>query len=133
MEGKIRFQEFSKRNYVFFIAALVIFVWHMKIGLNMDSIWFGEQLEDKSYMEFLTKRYQVWTSRLLIEAGLLCSCYSLKDMNGAGWIVTINNYLFLVFLSLHCGMEDACGKLEKIPGVCSDHWDVGSKVFFGGN
>ncbi len=25
---------------------------------------------------------------------LLCSCYSLKDMNGAGWIATINNYLW---------------------------------------
>ena len=102
MEGKIRFQEFSKRNYVFFIAALVILAWHTQIGLDGDSIWFSEQLEETSYMGFLTERYQDWTSRLLIEAGLLCSCYSLKDMNGAGWIVTINNYLFLVFLSLLC-------------------------------
>ncbi len=137
MEGKIRFQEFSKRNYVFFIAALVILAWHTQIGLDGDSIWFSEQLEETSYMGFLTERYQDWTSRLLIEAGLLfftshvavwrivdvavwvfllygltklteedytaqlagtvcllCSCYSLKDMNGAGWIATINNYLW---------------------------------------
>ena len=137
MEGKIRFQEFFKRNYVFFIAALVIFAWHTQIGLDGDSIWFSEQLEETSYLGFLTGRYQDWTSRLLIEAGLLfftghvaawrivdtavwvfllygmaklieedytaqfagtvCllwACYSLKDMDGAGWIATINNYVW---------------------------------------
>ena len=137
MKGKVRFQEFFKRNYAFFIAAFVILAWHTQIGLTMDSTWFSIQLEEKSYMEFLIERYQGWTSRLLIEAGLLfftnhlviwrivdtavwvfllygvtklieedytpqfagtvCllfSCYSLQDMNDAGWIATINNYLW---------------------------------------
>ncbi len=71
MKGKVRFQEFFKRNYAFFIAAFVILAWHTQIGLTMDSTWFSIQLEEKSYMEFLIERYQGWTSRLLIEAGLL--------------------------------------------------------------
>ena len=50
MKGKIRFQEFFKRNYVFFIAALVIFAWHTQIGLDGDSIWFSEPLEETSYV-----------------------------------------------------------------------------------
>lgn len=107
MEGKIRFQEFSKRNYVFFIAALVIFVWHMKIGLNMDSIWFGEQLEDKSYMEFLTKRYQVWTSRLLIEAGLL-----FFTSHVAVWrIVDVAVWVFLLYGLTKLTEEDYTAQL----------------------
>lgn len=64
-------KQFLRRNYVFLIAALVIVAWHTQMGLNLDSTWFSIQLDEKSYLEFLTERYQGWSSRLLIEMGLL--------------------------------------------------------------
>lgn len=68
---KKRIQEFLKRNYVFLIAAVILVIWHTQMGLNLDSTWFSIQLDKKSYMEFLTERYYGWSSRLLIEMGLL--------------------------------------------------------------
>ena len=71
MEKAQSIKQFLKRNYVFVIAALVIIAWHTQMGLNLDSTWFSIQLDEKSYLEFLTERYQGWSSRLLIEMGLL--------------------------------------------------------------
>lgn len=71
MEKTESIKQFLKRNYVFLIAGVLILIWHTKMGVNLDSTWFSIQLDEKSYLEFLTERYQGWSSRLLIEMGLL--------------------------------------------------------------
>lgn len=107
------------------------------MGINSDSTWFSIQLKERTYPEYISWRYTGWTSRLLIETGLLfftnhvvlwrivdtivwmfilysitklieehyaaqltgCICflfvcYNLSEMNSAGWVATINNYIW---------------------------------------
>ncbi|MCI9175780.1 MAG: hypothetical protein HFH49_12720 [Lachnospiraceae bacterium] len=128
---------FWKKNYAFLIAFFIIGGYHIFMGVDGDSVFFSRQLEEMTFREFIAFRYQAWSSRLLIEAGLLfftnhlfwwriadtviwvlmlwsmtkfldweytprfagivCMlffCYGIQPMGSAGWIATINNYMW---------------------------------------
>lgn len=135
MDDKI--MKFLKKNYMFLAALLLVVIFHTYMTVNYDSVWFHTQLDHQSYMDYIIARYHNWTSRLLIETGLLfftkhlflwkiadiavwmfmlyaitklidwnykpqragiiCIlffCYNIDIMNSAGWIATINNYIW---------------------------------------
>lgn len=68
---KIKIMDFIKKNYIFFLVFLVVAIWHTQMPMDGDGIWFSEQLDQMSYGEYIVKRYHSWSSRLLIETGLL--------------------------------------------------------------
>lgn len=137
MEKNQKVREFFRRNYAFVIAFVIILAWHTCMELNIDSVWFSIQLDKATYAEYIKARYMRWTSRLLIETGLLfftrhmvlwrivdtavwvfilygmtkllnrnytgrfsavvcllAACYHVSDMNSAGWVAGINNYIW---------------------------------------
>lgn len=66
MDDKLR-----KNQMVVLICFVLIFIWMILFtDLFNDDMWFLQAYTEKGFFSFLTWRYDVWTSRLLIE-GLL--------------------------------------------------------------
>lgn len=84
-----------KLCYILFGIGLLLIHGFIVTGTNDDS-WFATQLDDCNLIDFLTYRYQRWTSRLSIEAVLVI----LARVNP--WIWKICNVLIILLLVHEC-------------------------------
>ena len=60
-------------NFPFLIFFLILFFFHIKIkGFYGDDVWFKNIIsEEKNIIQYLTERYNIWSSRLIIETVLV--------------------------------------------------------------
>lgn len=94
-----------KLCYLLFGIGLLLIHGFIVTGTNDDS-WFATQLDDYNLIDFLTYRYQRWTSRLSIEAVLVILALSLfllpiNQLCSAGWISTTINYLWVITIGIY--------------------------------
>ena len=53
---KIKIMDFIKKNYIFFLVFLIVAIWHTRMPVDGDGIWFSEQLDQMSYGEYIVNR-----------------------------------------------------------------------------
>lgn len=58
-------------NIPFLVLFIMSFVYHMRINLSMDDVWFSIVLDSSTLGDFLKLRYETWSSRTIIEAVLV--------------------------------------------------------------
>lgn len=59
------------KNYLFLLPFLFLFLillnWHYSIGLSADDLFFYTIPQKSDILSFVTERYDIWSSRTLIE------------------------------------------------------------------
>lgn len=59
------------KNYLFLLPFLFLFLilldWHYSIGLSADDLFFYTIPQESDILSFVTERYDIWSSRTLIE------------------------------------------------------------------
>ena len=59
------------KNYLFLLPFLFLFLillnWHHSIGLSADDLFFYTIPQESDIISFVTERYDIWSSRTLIE------------------------------------------------------------------
>lgn len=67
-----KIEQFCKSKYLpFIVLTFFLLLIHWQLGKVADDVWFQEILNKQSLTEYLSSRYNSWTSRLLIESVLV--------------------------------------------------------------
>lgn len=70
---KERLLKICRWQYLYLgVLAVLFFILHLKLPLNTgDDIFFLNSLQDQTLWQYLSSRYETWTSRLIIETALI--------------------------------------------------------------
>ena len=88
------------KNYLFLLPFLFLFLillnWHHSIGLSIDDLFFYTIPQETNIMSFVIERYDIWSSRILIEYIL---CHILQSPLILWWYLDSLIFTFIAILT----------------------------------
>ena len=88
------------KNYLFLLPFIFLFLillnWHHSIGLSIDDLFFYTIPQETNIMSFVIERYDIWSSRILIEYIL---CHILQSPLILWWYLDSLIFTFIAILT----------------------------------
>ena len=88
------------KNYLFLLPFIFLFLillnWHHSIGLSVDDLFFYTIPQETNIMSFVIERYDIWSSRILIEYIL---CHILQSPLILWWYLDSLIFTFIAILT----------------------------------
>jgi len=86
------------KNYLFLLPFIFLFLillnWHHSIGLSIDDLFFYTIPQETNIMSFVIERYDIWSSRILIEYIL---CHILQSPLILWWYLDSLIFTFMLY------------------------------------